>query len=384
MVDRGTLPAMLLASRRVVCCAASPMTAAATPSTAFWTGKRVLVTGHTGFKGSWLSLWLQHLGADVTGYALEPPSDPSMFDDARVATGMRSVRGDVRDRESLHRVVVEQRPEIVIHLAAQSLVRRSYDDPLETFSTNILGAVGLLDVVRTTGIPRAVVMVTSDKCYENREWFWGYREHERLGGHDPYSSSKACVELVTSSMRDSYFASDTGVAVATARAGNVIGGGDWSADRLLPDIVRALRDGQVPEIRSPQATRPWQHVLEPVCGYLVLAEQLCRSGQASAEAWNFGPSDDDARPVSWIAERVIDLWGAPVAWQPQGGNHPYESTYLKLDASKAHARLGWRPRLRIDEALEWLVEWYRAHAQGADVRAVAEAQISRYALAEPR
>lgn len=348
------------------------------PDSSFWAGKRVLVTGHTGFKGSWLSMWLQLMGADVTGYALAPPSDPSIFVDARVATGMHSLIRDVRHLEGLRAAVGEHRPEVVFHLAAQSLVRRSYADPVETFTTNVLGAVNLLEAIRLDPTPRAVVIVTSDKCYENREWYWGYREDERLGGHDPYSSSKACVEIVTRSLRDSFFPASSGVAIASARAGNVIGGGDWSADRLMPDVVRALREGRPPDIRSPRATRPWQHVLEPLSGYLVLAEHLWAEGEAFSEAWNFGPDDRDAKPVSWIVERVVDLWGAPGGWDLQRGDHPYESTYLKLDASKAHARLGWSPRLGIDRALEWLVEWYRAHDAGLDVRAVAEEQIRRY------
>ncbi len=348
------------------------------PDPGFWAGRKVLVTGHSGFKGSWLSIWLQLMGAEITGYALDPPTEPSIFVDARVATGMDSVMGDVRQLEALVALISEVRPEVVFHLAAQSLVRQSYAEPVSTLSTNVMGAVNLLEAIRLDPTPRAVVVITSDKCYENREWYWGYREDERLGGHDPYSASKACVEIVTRSLRQSFFPVGSDVAIASARAGNVIGGGDWSEDRLVPDVIRALREGRDPDVRSPQATRPWQHVLEPLSGYLALAERLCKEGDRYAEAWNFGPDDRDAKPVSWIVERISALWGASGTWDLQPGDHPHESTYLKLDASKAHARLGWRPRLGVERALEWLVEWYRAHDAGLDVRAVAEAQIHRY------
>jgi CDP-glucose 4,6-dehydratase len=349
-----------------------------TPDPAFWRGKRVLVTGHTGFKGPWLCLWLRLLGADVRGYALEPPTDPNLFEQARVADDVDSEIGDVRNAERLREAVVTYEPDIVLHLAAQSLVRRSYDDPIETISTNVLGTAHLLNAVRCVASVAAVVVVTSDKCYENREWPWAYREDEMLGGHDPYSASKAASELVARCFRLSFLA-EAGVPVATARAGNVIGGGDWSDDRLVPDIVRALLRDERPEIRSPSATRPWQHVLEPLSGYLALAERLATDGQEFAEAWNFGPPDDDAKPVSWIVETVERLWGGPSGWDPQPGEHPYESTFLKLDASKAKARLGWRPRLRIADALEWVVEWSLGYRDGADLRALTEAQIRRYA-----
>jgi CDP-glucose 4,6-dehydratase len=348
-----------------------------TPDPSFWRGKRVLVTGHTGFKGSWLCVWLRLLGADVRGYALEPPTEPSLFELARVAEGIDSLTGDVRNAERVRDAVASYEPDVVLHLAAQSLVRRSYADPVETISTNVLGAAHLLDAVRLTPSVAAVVVVTSDKCYENREWLWAYREDETLGGHDPYSASKAAAEIVARCFRLSFLA-EAGVPVATARAGNVIGGGDWSDDRLVPDVVRALLRNRRPEIRSPSATRPWQHVLEPLSGYLALAERLAAGGQAFAEAWNFGPPDDDAMPVGWIVETVERLWGGPSGWEPQPGEHPHESTFLKLDASKARARLGWRPRLRVEQALEWVVEWSLGYRDGADLRALTERQIERY------
>ncbi len=282
-------------------------------SPAFWKGKRVLVTGHTGFKGSWLSLWLQSMDAQVVGYALAPPTNPSLFEVAEVAKGMTSIIGDIRDLEHLRRVFAEHKPEIVIHMAAQPLVRYSYIEPVETYSTNVMGTVNLLEAVRSTGSVKAVVNVTSDKCYENREWVWGYRENEAMGGYDPYSNSKGCAELVTSAYRNSYFHPEKygthGVAIASGRAGNVIGGGDWAGDRLIPDIVRAIMQGKPVNIRSPHAIRPWQHVLEPLSGYLVLAQKLYEEGAAYAEGWNFGPNDEDAKPVQWIVEKLTQGLG---------------------------------------------------------------------------
>jgi CDP-glucose 4,6-dehydratase len=350
------------------------------PRPSFWRGRRVLVTGHTGFKGGWLCLWLQRLGADVLGLALAPPTSPSIFETARVAEGMSSREDDVRDLPAVEAALAEHQPEVVVHLAAQSLVRPSYRDPLETLTTNVIGVATLLEAVRRHPCPRAVVMITSDKCYENREWHWGYREDDALGGRDPYSISKACAELVVRSLRESFFRSDdgAGVPVATARAGNVIGGGDWSDERLVPDIVRALLAGHAPELRSPRATRPWQHVLEPLSGYLSLVEHLWEHGQPYAQPWNFGPSDDDAMPVSWICERLCDLWGGGAGWTLQAGEHPFESTALKLDASKAHEELGWRPRLEVEEALRWVVEWFHGYRDGADLRRLTEEQIARY------
>ncbi|MBV9772383.1 MAG: CDP-glucose 4,6-dehydratase [Gemmatimonadetes bacterium] len=350
-----------------------------TPS--FWAGKRVLVTGHTGFKGSWLALWLQALGAEVTGYSLAPPSTPSLFQLADVAGGMKSVEGDVRDLERLAATVRSEEPEVVVHMAAQSLVRQSYSDPVETYATNVMGTVHLLEAVRRTPSVRAALVVTSDKCYENREWVWGYRENEPMGGFDPYSNSKGCAELVTSAYRSSFFrpgGSTAATAVASARAGNVIGGGDWAADRLIPDMLRAFLAGEPVRIRNPHAIRPWQHVLEPLAGYLRLAERLCEGGGDYAEGWNFGADDRESRPVSWIVERLTALWGEGARWELDAGEHPHEAHYLKLDCSKARERLGWTPRLPLEAALEWIVEWYRAYRSGDDVRGITEAQISRY------
>jgi len=348
----------------------------------FWAGKKVLVTGHTGFKGSWLSLWLQKLGAEVVGYSLEPPTEPSLFKVANVADGMVSVIGDIRDFSTLRELFAQHRPEIVFHLAAQALVRHSYRDPIETYSSNVMGTVNLLEAVRQSGGVRAVVNVTSDKCYQNREWVWGYRENERLGGHDPYSNSKACAELVTSAFRDSYFPAaeyeSHTTALASARAGNVIGGGDWAEDRLIPDIMRAIVAGQPVLIRNPDAIRPWQHVLEPLGGYLVLAERLYAEGTPFAEAWNFGPDESSARPVSWIVDYLTRLWGDGASWGLDSGEHPHEAHYLKLDCAKSRHLLGVTPKLDLPEALEWIVDWNRAWLDGDDMQRFSWRQIERF------
>lgn len=283
-----------------------------------WRGKRVFVTGHTGFKGSWLSLWLQSLGAEITGYALKPPTTPSLFEEARVAEGMKSIEGDIRDFVFFKSSIEAAQPEIIIHMAAQSLVRYSYEHPVETYATNVMGTVHMLEAVRTTPSIRAVVNITTDKCYENREWIWGYREDDPMGGYDPYSNSKGCAELVSAAYRSSFFNDkdydNHGVAVATVRAGNVIGGGDWAEDRLLPDILSGFEQGKVVTIRNPHAIRPWQHVMEPLRGYLTLAERLFESGTVFAQGWNFGPNEDGAKPVGWIVDKMAALWGgSPVA-----------------------------------------------------------------------
>lgn len=351
-------------------------------NTAFWQGKRVLLTGHTGFKGSWLSLWLQSLGAQVVGFALAPPSNPSLFEVANVGAGMTSIIGDIRDLAHLRAVFVEHQPEIVIHMAAQALVRYSYVEPVETYSTNVMGTVNLLDAVRMAPGVKAVVNVTSDKCYENKEWAWGYRENEPMGGFDPYSNSKGCAELVASAYRSSFFNADKyhehGVALASARAGNVIGGGDWAEDRLIPDIMRAISEGRPVNIRNPHAIRPWQHVLEPLSGYLLLAQRLYEEGAVFAEGWNFGPNDEDAKPVQWIVEQLTQAWGGGASWVVDGGNHPHEAHYLKLDCSKARAQLNWHPRWRLDETLGKIVAWQRACKNKKDMRAITLQQISAY------
>jgi len=351
-------------------------------SPAFWKGKRVLLTGHTGFKGSWLSLWLQSMGAQVVGYALAPPSTPSLFEVAKVGDDMTSVIGDIRDLEHLRCVFAEHQPEIVIHMAAQALVRYSYIEPVETYSTNVMGTVNLLEAVRATASVKAVVNVTSDKCYENREWEWGYRENEAMGGYDPYSSSKGCAELVTSAYRNSYFHPEKfethGVAIASGRAGNVIGGGDWADDRLIPDIMRAIMQGKPVNIRSPHAIRPWQHVLEPLAGYLLLVQKLYEEGASYAEGWNFGPNEQDAKPVQWIVEKLTQAWGEGASWTLDGGNHPHEAHYLKLDCSKAKMRLDWAPRWHLEEALSAIIEWQRAYRDGKAMRALTLDQIQLY------
>lgn len=348
----------------------------------FWNGKKVFMTGHTGFKGSWMSLWLQSLGADLCGFSLPAPTEPNLFTVANVAEGMTSIEGDIRDLDSLQKAMVDHQPDIVIHMAAQPLVRYSYQHPVETYATNVMGTVNVLEAMRHVESARVGVMITTDKCYENKEWVWGYREDEPMGGHDPYSSSKGCAELVVSAYRDSFFSPQTydqhRVAIASARAGNVIGGGDWALDRLIPDIMRAIQEGRPVLIRSPHAIRPWQHVLEPIGGYMCLAEQLWHSGADCAEGWNFGPKDDDAKPVSWIVERLTQMWGDGASWEVDGGNHPHEANYLKLDCSKAKARLGWTPRTSLATALEWIVEFYQAYQNNGDMRSLTLEQIQRF------
>jgi CDP-glucose 4,6-dehydratase len=349
---------------------------------AFWKGRNVLVSGHTGFKGSWLCLWLDALGAKVTGVALDPPTQPNLFQQAGVASSIRSVLVDIRDFPRLKTVVAECRPEVVIHMAAQSVVRRGYEDPIETYSSNVMGTVHLFEALRQLKRPCTVVNVTSDKCYENREFLWGYRENEPMGGHDPYSNSKGCAELVTSAFRDSYFPpaslAQHGVALASARAGNAVGGGDWTSDQLIPDLMRAFLAGRPCEIRNPCATRPWQFVLEPLRGYLTLAEQLSEDAPKFASGWNFGPADSDARPVSWIAEKLVCSWGDNASWHQDETTHPHEAHFLKLDASKAKALLNWHPVLPLNQALEWIVEWYRGYQASADLRKLTCSQIERY------
>jgi len=348
---------------------------------AFWAGKRVFLTGHTGFKGSWMSLWLQKMGAQVTGFALAPPTSPALFEVARVADGMTSIIGDIRDAAMLETVLVDADPEIVIHMAAQPLVRASYDDPVGTYATNVMGTVHLLEAVRKASSVRAVCVVTTDKCYENREWVWGYREDEAMGGYDPYSNSKGCAELVVSAYRKSFFSDAGSPTVASGRAGNVIGGGDWAIDRLVPDILRAVAEDQKVLVRNPLAIRPWQHVLEPVGGYLVLCQALWNDPEATAQAWNFGPRDDDAQPVQWIVEQMCSLWGDNADWIRDESVQPHEARYLKLDISKARAGLRWQPRWSLGEALERIVAWHRAWLSGADMYEFCHSELDRFASA---
>ena len=348
-------------------------------SPSFWRGKRVFLTGHTGFKGSWLSLWLQSMGAELKGFALEPPTQPSLFNEVRVNLGMHSEIGDIRDLAAISASLKAFDPDILIHMAAQPLVRHSYRQPVETYATNVMGTVHVLEGARSCSRLRAIVNVTTDKCYENREWEWGYREIEPMGGYDPYSNSKGCSELVTSAYRNSFFNTKGAAALASARAGNVIGGGDWASDRLIPDILRAFEQHQPVVIRNPHATRPWQHVLEPLSGYLMLAEELYAHGQSYASGWNFGPSDDDARPVQWIVEHLVKSWGPGASWQIDGGTHPHEANYLKLDISKAKSRLSWQPRWPLVTALNHITEWHRAYVSGANMREFTERQIADYA-----
>lgn len=351
----------------------------------FWNGKRVLLTGHTGFKGGWMSLWLQSMGAEVVGYSLAPPTDPNLFEIAAVSKGMSSVIGDIRDLQHLRSVFTEYKPEIVFHMAAQPLVKYSYINPVETYSTNVMGTVNLLEAVRDAHCVKAVINVTSDKCYENREWVWGYRENEAMGGYDPYSNSKGCSELVTAAYRSSYFNpekyKDHGVAIATARAGNVIGGGDWAQDRLIPDIIRAISQNEPVHIRNPNSIRPWQHVLEPLSGYLLLAQKLYENGSDFVGGWNFGPNDNDAKPVQWIVENVTRVWDDGASWVLDGAEHPHEANYLKLDCSKAKLLLGWQPKWSLEQAIEHIAVWYKAFQAGADMQALSLHQIKQYEAA---
>lgn len=348
----------------------------------FWSGKRVLLTGHTGFKGSWLSLWLAKLGAQVSGCALPPEDGHNLFETASVAQSIDHNVCNICDPEALRALVQAVQPEIVIHMAAQTLVRRSYTHPVETYQTNVMGTLNLLEAARLSGSVRSCVIVTTDKCYENREWCWPYRERDALGGFDPYSSSKACTEILTASYRRSFFPSDQNVdrttAIATARAGNVIGGGDWAQDRLIPDVMSAFSAGETVKVRNPDAVRPWQYVLEPLSGYLMLAERLFNQGLAFAEAWNFGPNDAAVCRVAALIEQLAALWGEGARWERDGVSQPHEAMQLALDSSKAKQRLGWSPRTSMSQTLESTVKWYKACAEGQDMRRLCLDQIDAF------
>ena len=348
----------------------------------FWQGKKVLITGHTGFKGGWLSLWLQEMGSKVIGLALDPPTNPNLFDQANVAENMLSLRADIRELDPLKKIFQDQKPEIVFHLAAQSLVRYSYLEPVETYQTNVIGSLNILEAIKYVNSVRSVVMVTTDKCYDNQEWVWGYRENEPMGGHDPYSSSKGCAELLIASFRDSFFPNHDFVkhktGIASVRAGNVIGGGDWAEDRLIPDIFRAIKNRTTVRVRNPNAIRPWQHVLEPLSGYLMLAEKLYKNGDKYAEAWNFGPKEEDTKTVEWIINRISKQLGEETRWAYDDGDHPHEANYLKLDCSKAHNILLWKPKWSLDQALIKIIEWYRDELTGKNVKEKTLSQINEY------
>jgi len=343
----------------------------------FWENKRVYLTGHTGFKGSWLSLWLSSMGAEVKGYALKPETIPNLFEVANVSEKIQSEIGDIRDLVQLRTSMQDFNPDILIHMAAQPLVRLSYKEPVDTYDTNVMGTVKVLEAARSCSNLKAIVSVTTDKCYENKEWIWGYREDEAMGGHDPYSSSKGCAELVTSAYRRS-FMQEKGIGLASARSGNVIGGGDWSDDRLIPDILNAFENKQAVIIRNPKSTRPWQHVLEPLSGYLVLAQHLYNDPQDYAEGWNFGPKDEDAKPVDWILDKMVDKWQGNASWQLDNDSHPHEAGFLKLDISKAKSKLNWQPTWQLEKTLERTTQWHQMWLNKVDMQHICLNEINDY------
>jgi CDP-glucose 4,6-dehydratase len=344
----------------------------------FWKNKRVFITGHTGFKGSWMSLWLQSMGANIKGYSLEPNTQPNLFTEANVAANMYSEMGDIRDLNQISKSMFDFNPDVLIHMAAQPLVRLSYQEPVKTYTTNVIGTVNVLESARKCKNLKAIVSVTTDKCYENKEWDWGYRESEPMGGCDPYSSSKGCAELVTSAYRRSFFSGSDTASLASARAGNVIGGGDWSDDRLIPDILRAFEKTEPVIIRNPVSTRPWQHVLEPIAGYLVLAENLYNHGDNFAEGWNFGPKEEGCKPVDWILDKMVSKWGSSASWELDKNNNPHEAGFLKLDCSKAANRLKWQPKWNLEETLEMIVNWHQCYLKGGNIKKECLREIKKY------
>jgi CDP-glucose 4,6-dehydratase len=344
----------------------------------FWKSKKVFLTGHTGFKGSWVSLWLQSMGAIVKGYSLEPNTKPNLFTEANVEENMNSEFGDIRNLNQISKSMLDFNPDILIHMAAQPLVRLSYQEPVDTYTTNVIGTVNVLEAARSCPNLKAIVSVTTDKCYENNEWDWGYRENEPMGGHDPYSSSKGCAELVTSAYRRSFFNSEDTASLASARAGNVIGGGDWADDRLIPDILKAFEKSESVVIRNPISTRPWQHVLEPLSGYLVLAQELFENGKEYAEGWNFGPKDEDCQPVNWILDKMVSNWGEGASWELDKNNNPHEAGFLKLDCSKAANRLKWQPKWSLQQTLKLIIEWHQVYVNKGDVKEQCLTEIKKY------
>ena len=344
----------------------------------FWKGKKVFITGHTGFKGSWLSIWLLEMGAIVKGYALDPNTNPNLFTLLNLSQNMESEIGDISDLDKLTKSMVEFNPDILFHMAAQPLVRLSYKEPVKTYETNVMGTVKVLESCKKCNNLKAIVSVTTDKCYENKEWPWAYRESEPMGGHDPYSSSKGCAELVTAAYRNSYFSSDNAPNLASARAGNVIGGGDWSSDRLIPDILRAFEKNESVIIRNPMATRPWQNVLEPLSGYLVLTEHLFEYGNTYGEGWNFGPNNDDCKPVSWILDKMVDKWGNGASWVLDKNNNPHEANYLKLDCSKAAMKLNWKPKWDLEYTLDRIVYWHQNLLANKNIQELCLSEITNY------
>jgi CDP-glucose 4,6-dehydratase len=348
----------------------------------FWNKKKILLTGHTGFKGSWLSLWLQKLNANVTGFSKSIPTNPSLFELANIENGMTSIIGNVCNYDELEETIKEYNPEIVIHMAAQAILRESYGNPIETYATNVMGTVNLLESIRKVGNVKVILNVTTDKCYEPNESSKGHLETDRLGGYDPYSNSKACSELVTSSFRNSFFNPKEyqkhGISLASCRAGNVIGGGDWGKDRLIPDIMKSILSNGIIKIRNPNSTRPWQHVLDPLNGYLTLVEKLWSSGSEFSEGWNFGPLENNEKPVKWIVEKLVQRWSKDTRVDMDNGVNPYEENYLRLNCIKANSRLGWIPKLNLEQGIEWITEWYKQYEQNNNMREITEQQIGKF------